>query len=68
MVPLEQVVPDRQVIKGENLSTREEAELIDTLAKNKDIFAWTAFDLQGVSKDIIEHALDINLNTRPKKQ
>jgi hypothetical protein len=41
MVPLEQAVPDRQVIIGANLSAREEAELINTLAKNKDIFAWT---------------------------
>jgi hypothetical protein len=39
------------------LSAREEEELIDTLAKSKDIFAWTASDLQGVSRDIIEHAL-----------
>jgi hypothetical protein len=38
MVLLEQIVPDRQVIIGTNLSAREEAELIDTLAKNKDIF------------------------------
>jgi hypothetical protein len=43
MVPLEQAVPDKQVIIGvANLSAREEAELIDTLAKNKDIFTWTA--------------------------
>jgi hypothetical protein len=60
MVLLEQAVPDRQVIIGANLSAREEAELIDTLA--------IASDLQGVSRDIIEHALDINPNTRPKKQ
>jgi hypothetical protein len=39
MVPLEQAVPDRHVIIGANLSAREEAKLIDTLAKNKDIFA-----------------------------
>jgi hypothetical protein len=56
------------VIIGANLSSREEAELIDTLAKNKDIFAWTASDLEGVSRDIIEHALDINPNMRSKKQ
>jgi hypothetical protein len=68
MVLLEQAVPDRHVILGINLSAREEAELIDTLVKNKDIFVWTASDLQGVSRDIIEHALDINSNTRPKKQ
>jgi hypothetical protein len=53
MVLLEQVVQDRQVIIGANLSDREEAELIDTLVKNKDIFAWTASNLQGVSREIM---------------
>jgi hypothetical protein len=67
-VLLEQIVPDKQVIIGANLSAREEVELIDTLAKNKDIFTWTTSDLHGVSRDIIEHALDINPNMRPKKQ
>jgi hypothetical protein len=59
VVPLE-AVSDRKVIIGANLSNEEEAELIEILAKNKDIFAWSAFDLQGVSRDIIQHALDIN--------
>jgi hypothetical protein len=35
MAPLEQIVLDGQVIIGANLSAREEAELIDTLAKTK---------------------------------
>ena len=37
-VPLEDVVLDRKVTIGGNLS-EEEAELIETLAKNKDVFA-----------------------------
>jgi hypothetical protein len=61
-------VLDRQVTIGANLSAKEEEVLINTLAKNKDIFAWSTSDLQGVSRDIIEHALDINPNMRPKKQ
>ena len=52
-VPLESVVPNRKVIIEGKLSKEEEAELIETLAKNKDVFAWSAFDLQGVSRDII---------------
>jgi hypothetical protein len=39
LVPLEQVVPDKQVTISANLSAKEEEELIDTLTKNKDIFA-----------------------------
>ena len=58
-VLLEDVVPDRKVTIGGNLS-KEEAELIETLAKNKDAFAWSASDLKGASRDIIQHSLDIN--------
>jgi hypothetical protein len=52
---------------GGNLSKQEEAELIETLAKNKDVFVWSAFDLKGVSRDIIQHSLDINPRINPKK-
>ena len=52
-IPLENAVLDRKVTIGSNLSKVEEAELIETLAKNKDVFAWLASDLKGVSKDII---------------
>ena len=67
LVPLEDVVPNRKVIIEGNLS-KEEAELIETLAKNKDVFAWSASDLKGVSRDIIQHSLDINSTMKPKKQ
>ena len=62
LVPLENAVPDRKVTIGGNLSREKEAELIETLAKNKDVFAWSASDLKGVSMDIIQHSIN------PKKQ
>jgi hypothetical protein len=68
IIPLEQAIPDRKVIIGANLSKEEESELMETLAKNKYIFAWSATDLKGVSRDIIQHALDIIPKMRPKKQ
>jgi hypothetical protein len=61
-------VPDRKVIIGPNLSKEEEAKLVETLAKNKYIFAWSASDLKGVSIDIIQHALDINPKMKTRKQ
>jgi len=67
-VLLENTVPDRKVTIGGNLSREEEAELIETLAKNKDVFAWSASDLKGVSRDIIQHYLDINPRMKPRKQ
>jgi len=67
-VPLENAVPDRKITIRGSLSKEEEAELIETLAKNKDVFAWSVSDLQGVSRYIIQHSLDINPKMKPKKQ
>jgi hypothetical protein len=53
-VHLENAAPDRKVIIKGKLS-KQETELIETLAKNKDVFAWSASDLQGVSRYIIQH-------------
>ena len=67
-LPLEDAVLDRKVTIEGNLSKEEEAKLIENLAKNKDVFAWLASDLKGVSRDIIQHSLDINHRIKPKKQ
>ena len=50
------------------LPEEEEKELLDFLNKNKDVFAWSASDLRGVSRDIVEHRLDIRPGVKPKKQ
>jgi hypothetical protein len=42
--------------------------LIEFLHKNKDVFAWSANDLVGVNRNIIEHKLSIEKAIRPKKQ
>jgi hypothetical protein len=43
-------------------------ELSAFLNKNSDIFAWSTSDLVGVSKDIIEHLLQVNPSAKTKKQ
>jgi hypothetical protein len=43
---LENIVPDKKVIIGGNMSEEAEVDLIDTLAKNKDVFASSASDLK----------------------
>jgi hypothetical protein len=68
VTPLEKELPDRKVTISSELSKAEEEELMETLVKNKDIFVWSASELQGVSRDIIQHELDINENMRPRKQ
>ena len=67
-VPLENAVLDKKVTIRGKLLKEEEAKLIETLAKNKDVFAWSTSDLQGVSRDIIQHSLDLNPKVRPRKQ
>ncbi|XP_066309243.1 uncharacterized protein [Miscanthus floridulus] len=68
LVPSKNAVSDRKVTIGANLSKVEETKLIETLARNKDVFAWSASDLKGVSRDIIQHSFDINPKMKPKKQ
>jgi hypothetical protein len=61
-------MPDIAVTIGAHLSPEEEKELAQFLNKNKDVFAWSAKDLQGVDKDIIEHTLETDERITPKKQ
>jgi phage FluMu protein gp41 len=61
-------MPDRAVTIGANLNPEKEKELIQFLNRNKDVFAWSAKDLQGVDRDIIEHALETDDRIAPKKQ
>ena len=65
---LDKHLPDRQVTISAALEPEEECELLEFLNKNKDVFAWSASDLRGVSRDIIEHKLDIDPKIKPKKQ
>ena len=67
-VPLCEDVPDRMVIIGKELEEHEEARLIQFLRNNQDVFAWSSFDLRGVSREVIEHTLTFNLKAKPIKQ
>jgi SOS response regulatory protein OraA/RecX len=53
---------------GAHLSPKEENELIQFLNKNKNVFAWSAEDLQGVDRDIIEHTLETDEKIASKKK
>jgi hypothetical protein len=60
-------MPDRAVTIGAHLNPEEEKALVQFLNKNKDVFAWSAKDLQGVDRDIIEHVLKTDERIPPKK-
>jgi hypothetical protein len=59
-VPLDPRVPDRTVCIGVEANQQEQEELLAFLDKNNDVFTWSTSDLVGVSKDIIEHRLQVN--------
>jgi hypothetical protein len=61
-------MPRQTVIISEDLTSRDEEKLLSCLSRNKDVFAWFALDLVGVSRSIITHSLGIDFSVRPKKQ
>jgi hypothetical protein len=50
------------------MTPEEQAELLKFLDKNSDIFYWSTSDIIGVSREAIEHKLQVNPNVKPKKQ
>jgi hypothetical protein len=46
---------------------QEQAELLSFLDKNNNVFTWSTFNLVGVSRDVIEHQLQVSPNARHKK-
>ena len=50
------------------MDEKTKSELIHFLRDNNDIFTWSAKDLRGVDRSIIEHILEVNQNHPPTKQ
>jgi hypothetical protein len=67
-VLLNKHMPDKMMMISATLDEQEEKELLEFLCKNKDVFAWSANDLRGVSRDIIGQRVDIDPSIRPKKK
>jgi hypothetical protein len=63
-----EVIAEQKVLLGSQLSEEQEKTLIRFLFNNKDVFAWSANDLCGVNRDIIEHSLNVDSSFRPRKQ
>jgi hypothetical protein len=52
--------PNKQIIISALLDSETEAQPIKILRENSDIFAWSAEDLRGVDRSLIEHSLHVN--------
>jgi hypothetical protein len=61
-------IVDQRVLLGSQLSGEQEKTLLRFLFNNKDVFAWTANDLCGVNRDVIDHSLNVDPSFRPTKQ
>jgi hypothetical protein len=60
-------IAEQEVILGSQLSDEQEKTLLKFLFNNKDVFAWSANDLYGVNRDVIEHSLNVDSTFRPRK-
>ena len=67
-VLLDEDRPDQTVLIGAQLSKDEKNQIITFLKANRDVFAWSAKDLCGINRRIIEHALNVDPSVKPKKQ
>jgi hypothetical protein len=61
-------IAGQKVLLGSQLSNEQERTLLRFLFNNKDVFAWSANDLCGVNRDVIEHSLNVDPTIRPRKQ
>jgi ribonuclease HI len=61
-------IAEQKVLLGSQLSEEQERTLTRFLFNNKDVFAWSANDLCGVNRDVIEHSLNVDPSFRPRKQ
>jgi hypothetical protein len=61
-------IVEQRVLLGSQLFDEQERTLLRFLFNNKDIFAWSANDLCGVNRDVIEHSLNVDPSIRPRKQ
>ena len=53
---------------GSKLSAIDKEQLLKLLMKNRDVFAWSVYDVSGVSPDLVCHALNIGPEHKPIAQ
>lgn len=59
---------DQRVFFGSQLTLEQEGNLKIFLFHNKGAFASSAKNLNGFDRSIIEHALNVDPNIKPRKQ
>ena len=67
-IPLSENRPEKTVHLGNTLSPAKKEDLLKFLNDSKEVFAWSTNDLQGVSRDLAQHSLNVDKMFKPKKQ
>jgi hypothetical protein len=63
--PLSKSKTDKCVHIDTDLPAQDKQKLIEFLHENSDVFAWSASDLQGVSRILAQHNLNLAKNMKP---
>jgi hypothetical protein len=61
-------IAEQKVLFGSQLSEEQEKALLKYLFNNKDVFSWSANDLCGFNRDVIEHSNNVDPTIKPRKQ
>ncbi|GKV52487.1 hypothetical protein SLEP1_g59063 [Rubroshorea leprosula] len=67
-VPLNPDVLERTVKVGTKLTEEEQAELLEFLRVNQDVFAWTTDEMPGIPAELTVHKLSTDPTRRPVVQ
>ncbi|XXG47635.1 hypothetical protein AAC387_Pa02g2248 [Persea americana] len=57
--------PDRFFLLGSQLPELEKTELLDLLLKNKEVFAWTPYEMPGIDPEVMCHKLNMDPKHKP---
>jgi hypothetical protein len=61
-------IAEQKVLFGSQLSEEQKKDLSKFLFNNRDVFVWSANDLCGVNRDVMEHSFNVDPAIRPRKQ
>jgi hypothetical protein len=61
-------VAEQRVFFINQLTSKQDSNLQSCLFHKKDVFAWSANDLCGLDRSIIEYTLNVDPSVRPCKQ
>ncbi|GAV86329.1 hypothetical protein CFOL_v3_29760, partial [Cephalotus follicularis] len=67
-VPIEDGNAERVLQVGSQLGEAEKGELITFLRDNKDVFAWSAEEVPGISSEVMVHKLSVDPARPPIRQ